>query len=165
MVKKHIILRKRANPVQVNLPNGRSFVSKWDRISRKQLPINIKVTRNRTIGARRNNRRIYFKLARNAFRNIKKKRKAAARQQSGQGLESNFAKMGLNVGSKILGSDIGKKLINQGIDSIPNIFKFGASKVKNKNIKKALESEVADLIVDEAQSKARKTYDSTNLFD
>ena len=64
--------------------------------------------------------------------------------------------MGLNVGSKILGSDIGKKLINKGIDSIPNIFKFGASKVKNKNIKKALESEVADLIVIEEQSKARK---------
>ena len=50
MVKKHIILRKRENPVQVNLPNVRSFVSKWERISKKQLPINIKVTRNRTIG-------------------------------------------------------------------------------------------------------------------
>ena len=134
MVKKDIILRKRANPVQVNPPNGRSFVSKWERISRKQLLINIKVTRNRAIGARRNNRRVYFNLARDAFRNIKKPRKAAARQQSGQGLRSNFAKMGLNVGSKILASDTGKKLINKAIDSIPNIFKFGASKVKNKNI-------------------------------
>ena len=71
MVKKDIILRKRANPVQVNPPNGRSFVSKWERISRKQLLINIKVTRNRAIGARRNNRRVYFNLARDAFRNIK----------------------------------------------------------------------------------------------
>ena len=75
MVKKHIILRKRANPVQINLPNGRSFVSKWERISIKQLPINIKVTRNRTISTRQNNRRIYFNLARDAFRNIKKKEK------------------------------------------------------------------------------------------
>ena len=58
MVKKNTILRKRANPVQVNLPNSRSFTSKWERISRKQLPINIKVTKNRTIGPRRNNRRI-----------------------------------------------------------------------------------------------------------
>ena len=73
--------------------------------------------------------------------------------------------MGLNVGSKILGSDTGKELINKGIDSIPNIFKFGTSKVKNKNIKKALESEVADLIVNEAQRKARKKSVSTNLFD
>ena len=75
MVKKHIILRKRADPVQINLPNGRSFVSTWERISIKQLPINIKVTRNRTISTRQNNRRIYFNLARDAFRNIKKKEK------------------------------------------------------------------------------------------
>ena len=40
MVQKHIILRKRHAPVQVNLPNGRSFISRWERISRKQLPIN-----------------------------------------------------------------------------------------------------------------------------
>ena len=73
MVKKHIILRKRANPVQVNLPNGRSFVSKWVRISRKKLPINIKVTRNWTIGPRRNNRMIYFNLARPALKKIRKK--------------------------------------------------------------------------------------------
>ena len=75
MVKKHIILRKRADPVQINLPNRRSFVSTWERISIKQLPINIKVTRNRTISTRQNNRRIDFNLARDAFRNIKKKEK------------------------------------------------------------------------------------------
>ena len=43
MVKQTIILRKRAAPKVVHLPNGRSFTSKWERISRKQLPINIKV--------------------------------------------------------------------------------------------------------------------------
>ena len=57
-----------------------------------------------------------------------------------------------------------KKLINKGIDNIPNIFKFGASKVKNKNIKKALKSEIADMVVNEAQGTARKKYNSTNLF-
>ena len=127
MVKKHIILRKRATPKTVNFPNGRSFVSKWERISRKQLPINIRVNRVTTIGPRRNNRRIYFNLARDAFRKIKKKRKEAARQ-SGKGLGSDFAKMGLNIGPKVLGSEISKKLINKRIDTIPNIFKFGASK-------------------------------------
>ena len=30
-------------------------------------------------------------------------------------------------------SSIGKKLINKGIDSIPNIFKYRVSKVKNEN--------------------------------
>ena len=39
MVKQTVILRKKANPKVVNLPNGRSFTSRWERISRKQLPI------------------------------------------------------------------------------------------------------------------------------
>ena len=94
----------------------------------------------------------------------KGKRKAAARPQSGKVLGSDFPKMGLNLGSKALGSDIGKKLINKGIDSIPNIFKFGASKIKNKTVNRALNSEIADLVVNEAQKKVRKKYDSTDLF-
>ena len=57
MVQKHIILRKRHAPVPVNLPNGRSFISRWERISRKQLPINIKVSKNRTIGPKRATKR------------------------------------------------------------------------------------------------------------
>ena len=157
-------MRKRATPKTVNLPNGRSFVSKWERISRKQLPINIRVNRVRTIGPRRNNHWIYFNLAREGFRKIKQKRKAAARQQSGKGLGSDFAKMGLNLGSKVLGSDIRKKLIYKGIDSIPNIFKFGASKIKNKTVNRALNSEITDLVVNEAQNRVRKIYDSTDLF-
>ena len=102
MIKKHIILRKRANPKVVNLPNGRSFVSKWERISRKQLPINIKV---------------YDRVV---------------NDQTGSGLGSNLVKAGFDLGAKALGSEFGKKLINKGIDNIPNLFKFGASKIKNK---------------------------------
>ena len=68
MVKQTVILRKRAAPKVVKLPDGRSFTSRWKRISRKQLPINIKVSRKRTIGLRRNNRRIYFNMARPALK-------------------------------------------------------------------------------------------------
>ena len=161
MVKRHIILWKRANPKTVNLPNGRSFVSKWERINRKQLPINIRVDKVRTIGPRRNNQQIYFNLTREGFRKIKQKRKAA--RQSGKGLGSNLIKAGFDLGSKALGSDIGKKLINKGIDNIPNIFKFGASKIK-KTINRALNSEIADLVVNEGQGRARKKYNSSNLF-
>ena len=101
MVKKHIILRKRANP---KVPNSR-FVAKWERISRKQLPINIKVTRNRTIGPRR----------------IRKKRRQAIvdrlgpiydrvnNNQTGSGLGSNLVKAGFDLGSKALSSEIGQK--------------------------------------------------------
>ena len=174
MVKKHIILRKRPTPVRINLPNGRSFMSRWERISRKQLPINIRVTQNRTIGLRINNREIYLNQAAPALKKIrgKRKRNVITRlgpvydrvQQIGNGIASNLAKASLELGSKALGSEFGKKLINKGIDNIPNIFKFGAKKVKNKNIKKVLESETADMVVNEAQGRARKRYNSVNLF-
>ena len=73
-------------------------------------------------------------------------------------------KAGFDLGSKALGSEFGKKLINKGIDNIPNLFKFGASKIKNKNVKRALDSEIASMVVNEAQGRARKKYNSTNLF-
>ena len=41
--------------------------------------------------------------------------------------------MGLDLGSRVLNSSIGKKLISKVIDSIPNIFEYGVSKVKNEN--------------------------------
>ena len=53
---------------------------------------------------------------------IKAKRKKA--RQSGKGLAPNLVKVGLELGSKALSSEFGKKLINKGIDSIPNIWNF-----------------------------------------
>ena len=73
-MKQTIFLRKRKAPKVINLPNGRSFTSKWERISRKHFPINIKVQRQRKIGLRKNNRMIYLNLAAPGFRKIKKKR-------------------------------------------------------------------------------------------
>ena len=64
------------------------------------------------------------------------------------------------MGSKALKSSFGKRLINKGIENIPNIFKFGVSKIKNKNLKRALDSEVADMVVEEAQKKVANKYDS-----
>ena len=83
---------------------------------------------------------------------------------TGSRLGSDLIKTGINLSSRALRSDIGKKIINKGIDNIANIFRFGRSKVKNKNIKIALESEIADLVVSEAQNKVRKKYDSNDLI-
>ena len=44
-----------------------------------------------------------------------------------------------------------------------NIFKFGASKIKSKNVRNAMKSEIADMVVEEAQNRAKNKYDS--LFD
>ena len=140
----------------------------------KRTPHKHKITRNRTIGPRRNNRAIYLNRAAPALKKIKNRRNQEILkrlgpvydrvQQRGSGLASDLAKTGLELGSKALSSEFGRRLINKGIDSTPSIFKFGAKRVKNKNIKKVLESEIADMVVNEAQSRARKKYDSTNLF-
>ena len=57
------------------------------------------------------------------------------------------------MGSKAVNSSHGKKLINKGVDNIPNIFKYGVSKIKNKNIKRAMNSDIANMVVDEARNK------------
>ena len=67
------------------------------------------------------------------------------------------------MGSKVLNSAVGRKIINKGIDNIPNMFKYGVPKIKNKNVKRALNSDIANIVVDEAQNKVRKT--SGSLFD
>ena len=83
--------------------------------------------------------------------------------QSGKGLASSLAKTGLELGAKALGSEFGEKIINKAIDNIPSIFKFGVSKIKNKNVRKAMTSDIADMVVDEAQNRAKNRYKS--LFD
>ena len=72
------------------------------------------------------------------------------------GMGSTLLKTGVSLGSQAINSTIGKKLIDKGINSIPNIFCFGRKKVKNKKLKKILKSDVADLVVSEAQKKSGK---------
>ena len=82
------------------------------------------------------------------------------RVQGDRGLASNLTKAGLELGLRAISSEFGKKLINKGIDNILNIFKFEASKIKNKNVRRAMKSEIADMVVQEAQNRAKNKYDS-----
>ena len=93
---------------------------------------------------------------------IIKRYKNSRKGQTGSRLASDVAKIGLTVGTKALNSAVDRK-INKGIDNIPNMFKYGVSKIKNKNVKRALNSYIANIKVNEAQNKVRKT--SGSLFD
>ena len=75
------------------------------------------------------------------------------KRQSGKSMASNLAKTELTMGSNVVDSSFRKKLMDKGIDNIPNIFKYGVSKMKNKNIKRAMNSDVANMVLDEAQNK------------
>ena len=81
--------------------------------------------------------------------------RASRKVQTGSGLASNLAKIGLTMGSKAINSALGIKIINKGIDNIPNMFKYGVSKIKNKKVRRALNSDIANYVVDEAQNKVK----------
>ena len=61
-----------------------------------------------------------------------------------------------------MSSDIGKKLIDEGIKHAPDLCRLVTSKIKNKNERQALESDVANYIVEEMQKRAKE--DLNNLF-
>ena len=68
--------------------------------------------------------------------------------------------------SKAINSVLGRKLIDKRIESLPDIVKFGASKIKNKYIQQALDSDIANYIVEEAQNRAQNQLNNlNNLFD
>ena len=59
---------------------------------------------------------------------------------------------------------LGKKLTDKGNESLPDIVKFSALKIKNKNIP-ALDSDIANYKVEEAQSRAQNQLANlNNLF-
>ena len=55
-MREKIVLRRRTTPKVITLPNGTTFTARYQRISRKHLPINIHVKKNRKIGARNRNK-------------------------------------------------------------------------------------------------------------
>ena len=57
---------------------------------------------------------------------------------------------------------MGKKLIDEGIKHAPELYKLGTSKIKNKSMKKVLESNMASYIVKKIQKKVKE--DVNNLF-
>ena len=48
MYRKKILLRQKATPQRVTLPNRRSFLARYERVSRKNLPSNVTIRRSQT---------------------------------------------------------------------------------------------------------------------
>ena len=99
---------------------------------------------------------------RNEARRIKKIYSKIRRTQTGRGIVGDLAKLGMSMGSKAVNSVLGKKLTNEGIKKVPNFYRYGTSKIKNKNIQRPLISDTANYIVEETQNKTKNKL--TNLF-
>ena len=59
----------------------------------------------------------------------------------------NLFNKGIDVGSRAITSKIGEKLIDERIKDAPELYKIGTFKIKNRNLKKALESDAGNYIV------------------
>ena len=66
------------------------------------------------------------------------------------------------MGSKAINSGLGKKIIDEGIKHNPDLYKCRTSKIRNKKVQKALNSDIASYIVTEMQNKAKDNLN--NLF-
>ena len=134
MTRDNILLHRRAVPKKVTLPNGRTFYARYERISDRQLPLNITVKRKRAIGPRRQ------------------------RRQKGGEMISSLFNTGLKFGSKFLNSAIGQKIAEEGIKQVPNIYNPGVNRVSKQKLKRALKSDLANHAVKRAQDQIHYSW-------
>ena len=110
---------------RVTLQNGRTFVARYKRISRDQLPPNIvmrRTYRQRTVsrGCRRRVRAV----------------------QQGQGI-FDFVK-------KVVGNSLVKSIARQGLKYAPGAYANLTKRVKNKTLKRILNSDLAHSMLNKA---------------
>ena len=142
---------KRATPKRVTLPNGRTFLARYKRATRNDLPHNISLPRiykERAAPKGRRRRRVipYRERQRAALRR-------RARAQRGRGLGSVFKKA-YKLGKRALNSRLGKRITRAAVSEIPDLLENLGGRVKNKKLKKILTSDLAKTGADYATGLA-----------
>ena len=122
-----IIMIKRVRPIQVRLPNGRTFISRCKRPKHASIPPNIELNRP-------------YKQ-RQVPKDKCRQRPAVQQQERGLGSILKFAK-------KIIKNSLVKKLSRVVLNELPKLYRKGTSKIKNKKLKRILQSDVANSLVD-----------------
>ena len=142
---------KRAAPKRVTLPDGRTFLARYKRATRDDLPPNInlpRVYKERAApkGRRRRRRRLapYRERQRAALRR---------RAQRGRGLGSAFKKA-YKLGKRAFNSRLGKRITRAVVSEAPDVLEKLGGKVKNKRLKKILTSDLAKTGADYATGLA-----------
>ena len=125
-MKKNYVMKKLDVPKRVTLPNGRTFTARFRRATRNELPNNI--TMRRTY---RNN------FAKGARRRPTGRR--GRRAQSGRGLFSFIKKVAKNP--------ILRNIARTRAQYLPGLYQGATNKIKNKNLKKILQSDTASGLV------------------
>ena len=110
-------------PKRVTLLNGRTFIARYKRIKRSELPPNIVM------------RRTYTQSAAPRYR---KRRRA----QQGQGI-FDFVK-------KVARNPLVKSIAKKGLEYAPGVYHNLTKRVKNKTLKRILNSDAAHLALNKA---------------
>ena len=126
----NIVMIKRENPKRVVLPNGRVFYAKYKRVDRDALPPNIRIMR---------------RYKQRAAPKGKRRRRRAG--QRGRGLKS-FFKKAANFGKKAFKNKTVRGITRQLIENAPDALDMLSTKVKNKKLKKLLNSDITKTGVD-----------------
>ena len=135
--KRNYAMEKLNVPKRVTLPNGRTFVARYKRISRDDLPLNIRMRRTYRQRAAPRGRR---------------------RRQRGQGI-LKFLKKGYRLGKRAIKSRLGRKISKALISELPNAIEKLSGKVKNKKIRSILNSDLAKTGTDYATNLALEHLD------
>ena len=122
--KKNYAMVKLQVPKRVTLPNGRTFVARYKRIRRGELPPNIVM------------RRTYTQRA--APRGRRRRRRA----QQGQGI-FDFVK-------KVARNPLVRSIAKKGLEYAPGVYHNLTKRVKNKTLKRILDSDEAHLALNKA---------------
>ena len=119
--KKNYAMVKLNVPKRVTLPNGRTFVAHYKRIPRSELPDNIVMRRN------------YAQRA---------APRGCRRRQRGRGI-FDFVK-------KVAKNPLVRSIAKKGIEYAPGIYNNLTKRVKNKTLKRILNSDAAHLALNKA---------------
>ena len=119
--KKNYAMVRRNVPKRATLPNGRTFVARYKRIPRSELPDNIVMRRTYAQRAAPRGRR---------------------RRQRGRGI-FDFVK-------KVAKNPLVRSIARKGIEYAPGIYNNLTKRVKNKTLKRILNSDAAHLALNEA---------------
>ena len=123
-----IVMVKRQNPKRVTLPNGRTFLARYRRATRTELPANVRLERPYKQRAAPKGRR----------RRVK---------QGGRGFKSAFKKA-FNFAKKISNNKAVRNIGRAIISEAPGTLEGLSKKVKNKKLKAILNSDIAKMGVD-----------------
>ena len=122
-----IMMVKRVRPIQVRLSNGRTFISRYKRSTRVAILPNIELNRP-------------YKQ-KPAPKNKRQRRPAVHQQGRSLGSILKFVK-------KVVKNSLVKKLGRAVLNELPNLYSKGTSKIKNKKLKRILQLDVANSLID-----------------